>query len=69
MKPVTAWYKYLPSLQIWDFNHIEDGHSTENHPTKFPLRFPGQWAAYHRWLTDDVPPKLVAYSPEERDYV
>lgn len=32
MKPVTLWYRYDPEKEIWNYNHLEYGHSTETAP-------------------------------------
>lgn len=70
MKPITEWYRAVPDPDMEDFNHIEDGHVPLTRPTpKTPEQVGpwsrGKWYGYHAWLTDDVPPKVVHYGPDE----
>lgn len=67
MKPVTKWWRRMPRSDSEEFNHIEDGHSTADIPSapQFAGTHPGMWSKDHMWLTDDVPPKLVAYGPDD----
>lgn len=70
MNPVTVWYrKRIPGQMPADINHIEDGHNTTGRPTvKHPDQartWRGEWECNHAWLTDDVPPRLVYYGPDD----
>lgn len=45
MKPITVWEKYNSKKEIWEHNHISDGHVDAN--AKKPLGTPEQnkiWA-------------------------
>jgi hypothetical protein len=36
LKPATLWYRWARNddgVWYWDFNHLEDGHCPNDHPT------------------------------------
>lgn len=62
----TQWFRH-DRMTGWEFNHLENGHATDDKPTP---RFPSQagwlratWQRYHCWLTADVPPKVTFVGP------
>ena len=72
MKPCTLWYRWVPISPHKEecvFNHLADGHEQGAKPA--PMHEArkawarAEWGKTHAWLTDDVPPKVVHYGPED----
>jgi hypothetical protein len=67
--PCTLWHRHDP-VNGWAFNHLGDGHETgrrptPRHPAQVALWARGEWSKTHCWLTDDLPPKVVMYGPDD----
>lgn len=73
MSPCTLWYRFIPGERPrsdpWHFNHLEDGHPDIDRPTPKHPDHAGwahsRWQRVRAWLTTDVPPCVVHYSPDE----
>lgn len=64
VKECTKWYRH-DRVNGWQFNHLEDGHATTDKPSGIQSWQRATWSRYHCWLTDDTPPKVVNYGPED----
>lgn len=61
IKLATLWYRWSVPKEgapFWDFNHLEDGHCQNDHPTpKHPIHNQvwkgGKWAKAHVQLNGD----------------
>jgi hypothetical protein len=63
IKPVTLWYR-KGDKGDYEFNHLEDGHSTSDKPTignavQVKLWSSGVWVREHAWLDAGKPPKVL----------
>lgn len=54
MKKITIWEKFNEKKQIWEHNHIEDGHIIANKPTGTKEQniawMKGTWRYFHKHL-------------------
>lgn len=65
MTPVTLWSRVLKKdgEEYPDFNHIEDGHCSNDSPT--PVHeihkrvWGGKWAKEFAYLSDAIPPVVI----------
>ncbi len=69
MQPCTLWFKRDVREDVWEYNHLEDGHAQTRVPSP---KTPGQagwkgglWQRSHAWLTDDLPARVVHYGPDD----
>lgn len=72
MREVTMWYRFDTQTQQFEPNHLGDGHEATDRPAARHASHVkgwsgGKWQKVHCWLTDDVPPRIVYYSPDEAD--
>lgn len=68
MKACTIWEKFgklADGTEVWQPNHLSDGHEVGAHPA--PKVLPahagwktGKWRATHAYLTDEQVPKVVS---------
>lgn len=61
MKPCTLWYRRVGTDV--SYNHLEGGHNQQ--PLLPHLPVSGWLPPIFAWLTDEIPPRVVHYSPEE----
>ena len=59
---VTLWYR--KGDKGFEFNHIEDGHSSADRPTPKTASqtkswASGDWVSEHAWLNADMSPKVL----------
>lgn len=73
LSPVTVWYRWDGIVGDWEYNHLGDGHELTDKPApRHPIHIKGwsggKWIKYHMWLTDDLPAKVVGYTPDDLAY-